>query len=153
LQFSAFKNAQSAKINYLQIWGIPIKSAFAILLPVIALFTAVSIIPLTISQLKQRQESRISASSIISSPIIVPISSNQVLLSFTTKTPAKSSLTLHGPNQTQNLTISSELKTTHTITLKSLQPNTYYTYTLSIKPQSQTQDVEINQYSFTTPSQ
>ncbi len=153
LQLAAFKKAQSAKLNYLQIWGVPLKSAFAVLLPVIALFSAVSIIPLTINQLKQRQEARVSAGAIISTPIITPISSTQVLLSFTTKVPSQSKITLHGPDKTQNLNISSKPKNTHIITLSALQPNSYYTYTLTIKPQSQKQEIEVSQYSFTTPAQ
>ncbi|MEK7064625.1 MAG: hypothetical protein AAB973_03410, partial [Patescibacteria group bacterium] len=47
-QLFAFKRAQKAKLDYHQLWGIPIRSVFTVLLPIIAIFTAITAIPFTI---------------------------------------------------------------------------------------------------------
>lgn len=131
-QLIAFKKAQTAKLAYHQIWGIPLKSAFAILLPIIAIFTIVGVIPLTVKEIQKRQESRVAASIPISNPIIVPLEDGQYILSFTSKFPAKSSIKLSSKNGNERLDISTDNKTTHIITLKNLTPNTNYTYKITI---------------------
>lgn len=150
-QLLSFKKAQKAKLSYHQIWGIPLKSAFAILLPVIAIFTLVGLIPLTINEINKRQESRISASSPINKPIITPAEDNQYILSFTTKYPVNSELTLTAPNQPAlTLTISATPKSTHIITLTQLQPATTYTYTITIENDN-TPPITSQEYTLTTP--
>lgn len=131
-QLVAFKKAQAAKLAYHQIWGIPLKSAFAILLPIIAIFTIVGIIPLTVSEIQKRQESRIAASNPISNPVIVPLEDDQYILSFTTKFPAKTSIQLASKNSNEKLDVSTDYKTTHIITLKNLTPQTSYTYKITV---------------------
>jgi|SRR3989338_2334142 len=146
-QLFAFKKAQSIKIDYHQIWGIPLKSAFAILLPVIAIFTIISILPLTLNQLKSTQESRISAHSLISTPLIVNISPTETLISFTTPAPTTSFLTLINDTDQKKIDVSTSIRTTHTITLKDLTPQTTYSYTITT-PQATSQT-----YTFTTVNQ
>jgi hypothetical protein len=131
-QLIAFKKAQAAKLAYHQIWGIPLKSAFAILLPIIAIFTIVGVIPLTVNEIQKRQESRVAASIPISNPIIVPLEDGQYILSFTSKFPAKSSIKLNSKNGNEKMDISTDNKTIHIITLKNLTPKTNYTYKIII---------------------
>lgn len=149
-QLVAFKKAQAAKLAYHQIWGIPLKSAFAILLPIIAIFTIVGIIPLTVNEIQKRQESRVAASNPISSPIIIPLEDGQYILSFTSKYPAKSSIKLSSKNGNENLDISTDHKTTHIITLKNLTPSTSYTYKITVINE-QGNDRESEEYTITTP--
>jgi len=127
----SFKKAQKTKLLYHQIWGIPIKSAFAILLPIIFIFTAISFIPISLKYLNERQESRIRANSPTSQPLITPLDSNQTIISFTTKSPSISSLKLNTPTGEQTYPVSETPKTTHTITLKNLQPNFKYSFIIS----------------------
>jgi len=140
----SFKKAQKAKLSYHQIWGIPLKSAFAILLPIIFLFTAISFIPLTLEYLEDRQESRISAGSPISQPLITPIDSRQTIISFTTKAPVTTSIVLTTPKGQEKLPISQSPRTTHTINLENLQPNTTYTFNIIAD------ETETKPYTFTT---
>lgn len=149
-QLLAFKKAQAAKLAYHQIWGIPLKSAFAILLPIIAIFTIVGVIPLTVSEIQKRQESRVAASSPVSNPVIVPLEEGQYILSFTSKYPAKSSIQLNSKNGNESLDISTDYKTTHIITLKNLTPQTSYTYKLLIT-NTQGEASESQEYTITTP--
>ena len=150
-QLLAFKKAQRAKLEYHQIWGIPLKSAFAILLPVIAIFTLVGVIPLTVKEIQKRQESRIAAASPISNPIISPIEQNQYILSFTTKIPTKSSIKIDPPvNEEQTINISTDYKTTHILTLENLKPHTTYIYTITISDQNNIQTTS-QKYTLTNP--
>lgn len=143
-QLTAFKRAQKAKLEYHQIWGIPLKSAFAILLPVLAIFTAITAIPLTLNQLRYSQESRIKASELVSTPLISPISSTQVVVSFTTKTAVNSSLRLIYSNG--DLIMNSPApQTTHVFNLENLIPGTYYQYELTANNKL------VGAFNFTTP--
>ncbi len=144
-QLYAFKRAQKAKLEYHQLWGIPIKSVFTVLLPVIAIFTAITAIPFTLNQLKTNQESRIKASELTSNPLVSPISTTQVVISFTTKVPSTSSLKLLFPGGVQNFPGATTLQTTHIINLDNLQPATAYQYEIVVNNKS------VGTFSFTTP--
>lgn len=144
-QLLSFKKAQKAKLAYHQIWNIPLKSAFAILLPVTFLLTIISFLPIGLNYLKERQESRISADSPIGKPLITPINSNEVIISFTTKTPTTTKIDIEHQNDIRTLDISTSPKTTHIITLQNLTEKTTYTFTLK------TPTSEPETYTFTTP--
>lgn len=145
-QLSAFKKAQRTKLEYHQLWGIPIKSVFTILLPIIAIFTAIATIPFTIEQLKLSQENRIKADSLISTPLISTISSVQVIVSFTTKTPLFITLQLSLPDGSQqDFPTSTSAETNHLVNLEGLQPKTLYRYNLIVDGKT------FGPYSFTTP--
>lgn len=145
-QLYAFKRAQKNKLEYHQIWGIPIKSAFAILLPVAAIFTTISVLPLTLDQVKQGKENRVKASDFITRPLVTPIDSTQVVISFSTTTPSIASLTLNTPNGPKNLTDSPNAQSTHVISITNLTPATPYTYTITANKET------TGLYSFTTLS-
>jgi predicted RNA-binding Zn-ribbon protein involved in translation (DUF1610 family) len=132
-QLFAFKRAQKAKLDYHQLWGIPIKSVFTVLLPIIAIFTAITAIPFTIEQIKSIRESRVKAGELVSTPLVSPIGSTQVVISFTTKVTSITSLILTLPDgSTIDYPASTDPQTTHLINLTELSAGTSYSYTLTI---------------------
>ena len=144
-QLYAFKRAQKTKLEYHQLWGIPIKSVFTVLLPTIAIFTAITAIPFTLQQVKSIQEGRVKAGELVSNPLVSPISPTQTVISFTTKTDAVSVLRFSLPdNTTRDLTGSVTAQKTHIFNLENLQPNTYYRYHLTVNGQT------YGPFSFTT---
>lgn len=145
-QLFAFKRAQKSKLEYHQLWGIPIKSAFAILLPVLAIFTAITAIPFTLEQIRSSQESRVKAGEVISQPLVSPISPTQVVISFTSKAPATSRLKLILPGGVQYFEGSAKPQTTHIINLENLAPATPYQYQIILN------EKEYGPYNFSTQS-
>ena len=147
-QLFAFKRAQKSKLEYHQLWGIPIKSIFAVLLPVIAIFTAISVLPLTLEQIRTRQESQIRAGGVIGTPLVTPINPTEVVISFTTNNPSLVKINLTLPDATVR-TIEGSLspQTTHVITLPNLIPATPYSYTIFVD------NLTAGPFSFTTQSQ
>ena len=147
-QLYAFKRAQKTKLEYHQLWGIPIKSVFTVLLPIIAIFTAITAIPFTLQQVKSIQEGRVKAGELVSNPLVSPISPTQTVISFTTKVNAITVLRLTLPdNTTRDLPGSVTAQKTHVFNLENLQPNTAYRYSLIVNGQT------YGPYNFTTLSQ
>ncbi len=144
-QLYAFKRAQKAKLEYHQLWGIPIKSVFTVLLPVLAIFTAIAAIPFTLNQLKSSQESRVKAGELVSNPLVSAISPTQMVISFTTKVASTSSLKLILSGGVQNFPGATSPQTTHVINLNNLQPGTAYQYEIILNNKS------VGKFSFTTP--
>lgn len=133
-----------------QYWDTPTKSIVSVFLLSFAILTAISTIPLTIKQVKTHQEARVKADSIYSDPIITPISSNQVVILFTTKIPVVSRLNLISPSEKQVLLISKDPQTTHSITLKFLNKETNYTFNLFLEPATGN-SITTDDYTFSTP--
>lgn len=131
-------------------WDTPTKAIVSTLLLSFTLLTTVSIIPLTLKQVKNNQEARIQADTIYTTPLVTPISSNQVVISFSTKVPVTSKLNLISPLKKEILSVSNDPQTSHAITLKNLKPQTNYTYSFSINPVNQS-SITTNSHSFTTP--
>lgn len=147
-QLLLFKKAQDAKINYHKLWGIPLKSAFAVIIPVLIVFTAVTIIPNLVGQLKLSQENRVKAGDILTTPLITPISPTQVLISFSTKNAVTTSITFtEGLNQTFNVSISPE--TNHLLSVPNLVSQTTYKYFITLNAQGK--KTTTTEYLFTTP--
>jgi Zn-finger nucleic acid-binding protein len=147
-QLLSFKKAQQAKIYYHKLWGIPLKSAFAVIIPLVIVFTAVAALPTILKQAGTSQENRVKASDILTQPLITPISNTQVLISFSTKNPAKTSLRFtEGLNQT--FTVSASPQTTHLLNVDNLTSGTLYKYViiLDINGKITTTD----EYTFATP--
>lgn len=129
----SFKKAQEAKITYHSLWGIPLKSIFAVMLPVIAVIAIAGGIPLTLNELQKQQENRTKASTLYSRPIVTAISESSVIISLATKTPYLVSLSLYENDQTlREYPISTTAATQHQITLKDLSPFSTYTFTLTL---------------------
>ncbi len=145
-QLFAFKRAQETKLKYHELWGIPLKSIFAVLLPVLAVFTAVSLIPLTLGQIQQSQENRSKASSVVSNPLVSPVNPNEVVISFTTPVAANVKIDLTTPTGPRTFPGASTPQTTHVITLDGLTPNTSYSYTITAG------NAIAGPFTFTTPS-
>lgn len=147
-QLLLFKEAQQAKIYFHKLWGIPLKSAFAVLIPLFIVFTAVSVLPSVITQLQSSQENRVKASEILTNPLITPISNTQVLISFSTERPAKTTIKFtEGLDQT--FTVSEKPSTNHLQNVDNLQPGTLYKYVIIID--SNGRPVTTSEYTFSTP--
>jgi len=143
-----FKEAQQAKIYFHKLWGIPLKSAFAVLIPLFVLFTAISVLPSVITQLKSSQENRVKASEILTPPLITPISGTQVLISFSTQKPAKTSIKFTEGSDKIFIT-SDTLTTNHLQSVDNLLPGTLYKYVITID--SSGKPVTTSEYTFSTP--
>lgn len=149
-ELGKFKKAQEIKLDYHKTWGIPLKSIFTILLPVIIFFSAVTVLPLTLERMRSSQENRTKASNLLTQPLITPISSTQTVISFSTTRPYYSFLNLASTNQPpQKITISESATTNHMITLKDLSAQTKYTFTITLS--STTSATTTPEYSFSTP--
>jgi len=147
-QLLQFKKAQQAKIYYHKLWGIPLKSAFALIIPLVIVFTAVTAMPTIIKQLGLSQESRVKAGDILTAPLITPISNTQVLISFSTKSPVIATVRFtEGLNKT--FTTSQTPQTNHLLNVDGLVSGTLYKYviTLNIKEKLTT----TQEYTFATP--
>lgn len=130
-QLLSFKKAQQAKIYYHKLWGIPLKSAFAVIIPLLIVFSALAAIPTIINQFGTSQETRVKAGDILTQPLITPISSTQILISFSTKNPAKTSITFtEGLKET--FTLSQSAQTSHLLSVDDLAPGTLYKYTITL---------------------
>lgn len=147
-QLLLFKEAQQAKIYFHKLWGIPLKSAFAVLIPLFIVFTAISVLPSVMNQISISQENRVKASEILTPPLITPISNTQVLISFSTQKPSKTSIKFtEGSDKTY---ITSETPTTnHLQNVENLQPGTLYKYVIIID--SNGKPVTTSEYTFSTP--
>jgi len=147
-QLLNFKKAQQAKIYYHKLWGIPLKSAFAVIIPLVIVFTAVATIPTVIKQLGTSQESRVKAGDILTAPLITPISSTQVLISFSTKNPARTQVRFtEGLDQT--FVISQTPQTNHLLNVEGLQPGTLYKYVITLNINEKLTTTQ--EYTFATP--
>lgn len=147
-QLLAFKKAQQAKIYYHKLWGIPLKSAFAVIIPLVIVFTAVAALPTVIKQLGTSQESRVKASDILTSPLITPISDTQVLISFSTKNPAISTIQFtEGLNK--SFDVSKTPQTNHLLNVEELSPGTLYKYIIVLNINDKITSTE--EYTFATP--
>ncbi len=147
-QLFLFKEAQQSKIYYHKLWGIPLKSAFAVLIPILVIFSLATLLPSILEQINSPQETRVKASEILTSPLITPISSTQVLISFSTQKPAKTSVKFtEGLSKT--LIGSQVLTTTHLVSVEGLAPGTLYKYVIIID--SNGKPVTTSEYTFSTP--
>lgn len=147
-QLLLFKKAQDAKINYHKLWGIPLKTAFSVIIPLFIIFTSVTVLPSVVKELNQSTENRVKASEILTEPLITPISDNQVLISFSTKNKVSTNLIFtSGINKT--FTVSEQPKTSHLVSIENLPPATTFKYTIVIDPLGK--NLKTSEYSFSTP--
>jgi len=142
--------AMSSSIEKRRYWDSPTKAILSTLLLSFTLLTAVSILPLTLKQVKSSQEQRTKASTIYTTPLITPISSSQVVVSFSTKVPVTSQLNLISTPERQTLAVSKDPQTSHAITLKSLSKETSYTFNLTLTPVNQ-DSITTDNLTFNTP--
>lgn len=147
-QLFLFKQAQQSKIFYHKLWGIPLKSAFAVLIPILVVFSLATLLPSILEQVNSPQETRIKASEILTPPLITPVSATQVLISFSTQKPAKTSIKFtEGLNKTFD--VSTSFATTHLVSVDSLEPSTLYKYIITITAEGKS--VSTSEYTFSTP--
>lgn len=147
-QLLAFKKAQQAKIYYHKIWGIPLRSAFTVLIPLVVVFTAVTVIPTVVRQLGTSQETRIKASDILTPPLITRISDTEVLISFSTQNPAITQIRFtEGLIKTFN--VSDTPQTNHLLSIDELTSGTLYKYIIILNQNGKL--TTTGEYTFATP--
>jgi len=147
-QLFLFKEAQNAKIYYKKLWGLPIKTVFAVVAPVLFIFSAVTVLPSVVSEVNKNQENRVKASEILTPPLITPISDTQVLISFSTVKPSKTTITFT-EGSTAIVHVSETPNTNHLQNIDFLEPGTVYKYTITID--SNNHPVTTSEYTFSTP--
>jgi hypothetical protein len=140
----------SKSIESRRYWDTPTKAILSTFILSFAILTAISVLPLTLKQVKNNQETRTKADTIYTTPLITPISSDQVVVSFSTKIPVTSQLNLVSSPESKTLPISKDPQISHAITLKSLKKETNYTFSLTLKPVNQ-DAITTNNHNFTTP--
>ena len=147
-QLYLFKQAQQSKIYYHKLWGIPLKSAFAVLIPILVIFSLATLLPSILEQATTTQETRIKASEILTSPLITPISSTQVLISFSTQRQVKTSIRFT-EGLSDIFTVSSTPTTNHLLSVEELPPGTLFKYVIILDPDEK--PVTTSEYTFSTP--
>jgi len=147
-QLFLFKQAQQSKIYYHKLWGIPLKSAFAVLIPVLIIFSLATLLPSILEQVSSTQETRIKASEILTPPLVTPISPTQVLISFSTQRPAKTSISFT-MGRLDTLDVSSTPLTNHLLSVEDLTPGTLFKYIITIDTNGRS--VSTSEYNFSTP--
>ena len=147
-QLLLFKKAQDAKINYHKLWGIPLKTAFAVIIPLFVLFTSVTVLPSLVKEINTSKETRIKASELTSTPLITPLSDTQVLISFSTVSKVTTQILLTS-NKTETYTVSETPDTNHILQISNLEPSTSYKYIIIIDPQGK--NIQTGEYTFSTP--
>lgn len=147
-QLLSFKEAQQSKIYFHKLWGIPLRSAFAVLLPVLVIFSLATLLPSIIKQVSLTQETRIKASEILTPPLITPLSSTHVLISFSSFRPAQTTIRFT-EGQSQTYTVSASAQTNHLVSIEDLSPGTLYKYVITLNTGGQS--VTTSEYTFSTP--
>ncbi len=147
-QLLLFKKAQDAKINYHKLWGIPLKTAFAVIIPLFILFTSVTVLPNLIQQIENTKETRIKASELTSTPLITPLSDTQVLISFSTTNQVVTKIIFTSGKEGEYF-VSESPDSNHILQLDNLSPSTKYTYRIIIDPLGR--NIKVGEYTFSTP--
>lgn len=143
-----FKKAQDAKINYHKLWGIPLKTAFAVIIPLFVIFTSVTVLPSLIKEINTTKENRVKASELVTNPLITPISDDTVLISFSTINKASTKIVFTA-GQSQEIIVSQDPDTNHLVKVDNLLPATTYKYKIVLDPN--TRNISTNEFSFSTP--
>lgn len=147
-QLLLFKKAQDAKINYHKLWGIPLKTVFAVVIPLFVIFTSVTVLPSVVKELNKNQETRVNASEIVTPPLITPLSDSQVLISFSTKNNVTTSL-IFTSGLTKTVVVSQKPSTNHLVSIENLPPSTIFKYRIVIDLNGK--KIQTSEYSFSTP--
>lgn len=139
-----FKQAQSAKLNYLKTWNIPLKSTFSVLLPLAFIFLFGLSLPIfytffkNYKLLKPRQ---IAPQQFFQQPESNLQSATEIEISFTTEKEAITFIEYGlSKNDLKKEYISTKPTTKHTIILSNLIPNREYYYRLGAEYENKIQN-------------
>jgi len=132
-QLAAFKKAQKAKINYHQLWHIPLPSVASVLLGVVIAVVAAGGFFATLSALNQKQTTTSQAARVlVSQNVYIVEDKHAALVTATTREPAV--LTVHIPsisNVEEPLTTTNAL--THILFIPDIPPGTHtYYFTVTV---------------------
>jgi len=124
-----FKLAQESKLDYLKTWGVPLRSVYQILLPVLVLILIGVAIPATVYLTQKNQEARIMASEYIKNEQVIQSGLEEVIIAFTTTNPMPTEIEYGlSENSLQKLSISVVEQTFHQIKITELQKGKRYVY-------------------------
>lgn len=147
-QLLLFKKAQEAKINYHKLWGIPIKTVFAVIIPLFIVFSSVTILPSVVNELNKNQDERVKASEILTTPLITPLSDSEILISFSTINTVPTDIIFTSGMQ-KTLTVSAKPDKNHLVGVKGLPQTTTFKYIIVIDPKGR--NIRTSEYTFSTP--
>jgi hypothetical protein len=128
-QLHLLKRAQSVKIEFANLWGIPLHKIAKLALPLAIVFSLVTLGPQAINLLNTNQEVRIQAGEPISTPRINQISDTQVIITFTSQD--EDSYTLNITSPVTHTFSNTQSTDQHVFSLTELEPSTLYEYYLS----------------------
>lgn len=143
-----FKRAQDAKLNYHKLWGIPLKTAFAVMIPLFVIFTSITVLPSLIKEINTSKENRVKASELITNPLITPISETEVLISFSTINRVSSKIIFTAGKSSEHI-VSKDPDINHLIKIEGLLPSTTYKYKIILE--SDNKNLSTNEFTFSTP--
>lgn len=133
LELSKFKKAQEAKINYLELWGVPVKSIFSVLLPVLLIVFTAAAIPLTLKETQTTKENRTKANEFFQTPVFTKVPPDSIAISFQTYTPGSSSISLLKDKQLlRTIDVSLTPKTSHNLVINNLDKESNYSIIISL---------------------
>ncbi len=147
-QLLLFKKAQDVKINFSKIWGIPLKTAFAVIVPLFVIFTSVTVLPTVVQELNKNQENRVKASEILTTPLITQISDNQVLISFSTKNEVATNI-VFTQGLDKDYSVSDKPQRNHLLSVDGLPAQTTFKYIIVLDPKGK--NIQTTEYTFSTP--
>ncbi len=147
-QLFLFKKAQDAKINFAKIWGIPLKTALSVIIPLFVIFTSVTVLPAVVQELNKNQENRVKASEILTTPLITPISDTQVLISFSTVNNTTTNI-IFTEGLKKSFLVSDTPQKNHLLNVENLPLATTFKYIIVIDPKGK--NIKTTEYTFSTP--
>ncbi len=138
-ELARFKKAQKAKVDYFKVWGIPLHSMYAVLLPLLVLAILTGGMLGAVLSIKQQQNFQGQAHDIIGKPIVIKgPTPEEIIITFTTSKEARSSLIYwSNPVVQKTVNIAMQEQKSHMIKLEGLTPKTTYFYTITIETDSQ----------------
>lgn len=151
-QLLQFKKAQEAKVSYYKTWQIPLKSIFAILLPILILVPIVGLVTSRPKIIKQPQIYIQEQTALnIGIPEVEVSTFKEVKIKFSTSLPAKTELFYTVDKvSSETVIISTTEKLDHEAKISNLRPNQQYWYVLQAEANGQ--KIRSDYYSFTTPN-
>lgn len=147
------KNRQESRLQYFKKIARPMPSIYSVLIPIVALGILGALAYISVTSVQQSRESRIRATALINRPVVVPISKKSVIISFSSSEPAKTWVTISGPQRQKPLRIpvSQEYVNLHTITVNGLATQTPYIYTITLETQNNKLTNIEDQFEFMIP--
>lgn len=151
-ELARFKKAQKAKVDYFKVWGIPLHSMYAVLLPLFVVAVLSTGMLGAVIGIRNQQNLQSQARDVIGKPIVIKGSApGEIIISYTTSSSLQSSITYwNNPIEQKTVPVSQEERQSHMIKLEDLITKTTYFYTITVESKDNRTKLTSPLYSFTT---